>query len=309
MAIRRIAILGATGSIGTSALSVVDTHRDRLQVVGLAAGNNVPVFAEQVRKYAPRAVALASERGLTALRGLIDLPPIAASGADGLIAVATHPDVDILLCASSGTTALEAVLAAIECGKTIALANKEVLVMNLILAVIVLAAVLMQGANAPAYMNKPATIGVVQPGSPAEKAGVRPGDVVTRLGSAETATWEQLEVAVAARPERELQMVVIRDGREERLTIRPETTELRTRSDARFEIGTIGVLPDVNPHIRALLAGQPAEQAGLKAGDVILSIDGQRMMTMIDRADLQRCVAVMAVMAFALADVDRIVPR
>jgi len=129
MAIRRIAILGATGSIGTSALSVVDTHRDRLQVVGLAAGNNVPVFAEQVRKYAPRAVALASERGLTALRGLIDLPPIAASGADGLIAVATHPDVDILLCASSGTTALEAVLAAIECGKTIALANKEVLVM------------------------------------------------------------------------------------------------------------------------------------------------------------------------------------
>jgi regulator of sigma E protease len=150
-------------------------------------------------------------------------------------------------------------------------------VMNLILAVIVLAAVLMQGANAPAYMNKPATIGVVQPGSPAEKAGVRPGDVVTRLGSADTATWEQLEVAVAARPERELQMVVIRDGREERLTIRPETTELRTRSDARFEIGTIGVLPDVNPHIRALLAGQPAEQAGLKAGDVILSIDGQRM--------------------------------
>ena len=129
MAMRRIAILGATGSIGTSALSVVDTHRDRLQVVGLAAGNNVPVFAEQVRKYAPRAVALASERGLTALRGLIDLPPIAASGADGLIAVATHPDVDILLCASSGTTALEAVLAAIECGKTIALANKEVLVM------------------------------------------------------------------------------------------------------------------------------------------------------------------------------------
>jgi 1-deoxy-D-xylulose-5-phosphate reductoisomerase len=129
MAIRRIAILGATGSIGTSALSVVDTHRDRLQVVGLAAGNNVPVFAEQVRKYAPRAVALASERALTALRGLIDLPPIAASGADGLIAVATHPDVDILLCASSGTAALEAVLAAIESGKTIALANKEVLVM------------------------------------------------------------------------------------------------------------------------------------------------------------------------------------
>jgi regulator of sigma E protease len=149
--------------------------------------------------------------------------------------------------------------------------------MNLILAVIVLAVVLMQGASAPAYMDKPAAVGVVQPGSPAEKAGIRPGDVVTRLGSAVVGTWEQLEVAVAARPERELEMVVVRNGREERLTIRPETTELRTRSNARFEVGTIGVLPDVYPSIRGLIAGQPAEQVGLKAGDVILSIDGQRM--------------------------------
>ena len=125
----RIAILGSTGSIGTSALSVVDTHADRLQVVGLAAGNNVPVFAEQLRRYAPRVVALASDEGLRALRGLANLPASASSGAEGLVAVATHPDVDVLLCASSGTAALEAVLAAIECGKTIALANTEVLVM------------------------------------------------------------------------------------------------------------------------------------------------------------------------------------
>jgi 1-deoxy-D-xylulose-5-phosphate reductoisomerase len=124
-----VAILGSTGSIGTSALSVVDTHADRLRVVGLAAGHNVPVFAEQVRKYAPRVVALASDDGVRALRGLVGVAAQASSGAEGLVAVATHPDVDILLCASSGTAALEAVLAAIECGKTIALANKEVLVM------------------------------------------------------------------------------------------------------------------------------------------------------------------------------------
>jgi len=127
--VTRIAILGSTGSIGTSALSVVDTHADRLRVVGLAAGNNVPVFAEQVRKYTPQVVALASDEGLRALRGLANAPARASSGPEGLVAVATHPDVDILLCASSGTAALEAVLAAIECGKTIALANKEVLVM------------------------------------------------------------------------------------------------------------------------------------------------------------------------------------
>ena len=135
----------------------------------------------------------------------------------------------------------------------------------------------MQGAAAPAYMNKPAVVGVVQAGSPAERAGVRAGDIITRLGSAEIATWEQLEMAVASRPEREVEMVVIRDGREERLTITPDTTELRTRTDARFEVGTIGVLPDVNPSIRAIVAGEPAEKAGFKAGDVIVSINGQRM--------------------------------
>lgn len=149
--------------------------------------------------------------------------------------------------------------------------------MNILLAVVVLAVVLMQGATKPAYMDKPALVGVVEAGSPAERAGVRAGDLVTRVGSAPVETWEQLELAVAQRPEREVQMVVIRDRREERLTITPDTTELRTRGDARFEVGTIGVLPDVNPSIRALVAGGPAEQAGLQAGDVILTIDGQRM--------------------------------
>lgn len=125
----RIAILGSTGSIGTSALSVVDTHADRLQVVALAAGNNVHAFAQQVRKYRPRVVAMAAPEGLHALKQSCDLPASAASGPEGLVAVATCAEADIVLCASSGTAALEAVLEAIACGKTIALANKEVLVM------------------------------------------------------------------------------------------------------------------------------------------------------------------------------------
>ncbi|HQZ39171.1 MAG TPA: RIP metalloprotease RseP [Vicinamibacterales bacterium] len=149
--------------------------------------------------------------------------------------------------------------------------------MNLVLAVVVLAVVLMQGATAPAYLDKPAVVGVVQPESPAERAGVQPGDTVTRLGSASVATWEQLEMAVASRPEREVEMVIVRDGREQRLAIRPDTTQLRTRTDARFEVGTIGVLPDVNPVIRSVLAGEPAERAGIKAGDAIVSIGGQRV--------------------------------
>lgn len=128
---KRIAILGSTGSIGTSALAVVDTHADRLEVVALAAGGNAPAFAEQVARHKPRAIAMATGHALDQLRRMVggSLPDVHGCGSEALIAVATHPDVDIVLCASSGTAGLEAVLAAIDHGKTIALANKEVLVM------------------------------------------------------------------------------------------------------------------------------------------------------------------------------------
>ncbi len=126
---KTLAILGSTGSIGRSALAVVDAHPSRLRVAGLAAGDNGALLAEQVRRYRPRIAAMASAGALDRVRGECDGAVTLASGPDGLVAVATHPDVDIVICASSGTAGLEAVLAAIEAGKTIALANKEVLVM------------------------------------------------------------------------------------------------------------------------------------------------------------------------------------
>src|SRR5580765_4101420 len=128
---KRIAILGSTGSIGRSALAVVDSHPDRLQVVGLAAGENAELLAAQIARYRPRVAAMATGAAIDRLTrdGACEDVTIAGSGRDGLVAVASHPDVDIVLCASSGTEALEAVLAAIEHRKTIALANKEVLVM------------------------------------------------------------------------------------------------------------------------------------------------------------------------------------
>jgi 1-deoxy-D-xylulose-5-phosphate reductoisomerase len=129
--VKRIAILGSTGSIGRSALSVVDAHPDRLEIVALAAGENAALLADQVRKYRPRAVAVASGATREDLVRRLGQGSGAAvaDGADGLMAVATHQDVDLVLCASSGTAGLEAVLAAIDAGKTVALANKEVLVM------------------------------------------------------------------------------------------------------------------------------------------------------------------------------------
>jgi len=127
----RIAILGSTGSIGTSALEVARTHADRLEVVALAAATNVAAMAKQIVEFRPRAVAMAGGEAMDRLRAALGGSPaeICGVGNDGLIEIATHPDVDIVLCASSGTAALDAVLAAIEAGKTIALANKEVLVM------------------------------------------------------------------------------------------------------------------------------------------------------------------------------------
>ena len=128
---KRIAILGSTGSIGRSALAVVSAHAERLEVVGLAAGRNVERFAEQVASARPAVVAMADAGALGRLRASGALPDAAVAGwgEDALVAVATHPQVDVVLCASAGTAALGATLAAIEAGKTVALANKEVLVM------------------------------------------------------------------------------------------------------------------------------------------------------------------------------------
>ena len=127
---KRIAILGSTGSIGRSALAVVDAHPSRLQVAALAAGDNATLLAEQIERYRPAIAGMASTTGVDRLRSaLSSAATTVVAGAEGLLAVATHPDVDIVICASAGTAGLEAVLAAIEAGKTIALANKEVLVM------------------------------------------------------------------------------------------------------------------------------------------------------------------------------------
>jgi 1-deoxy-D-xylulose-5-phosphate reductoisomerase len=128
---KRVAILGSTGSIGTSALDVARTHADRVQIVGLAAATNAAAMVKQILEFRPRAVAMATGDAMDTLRAVLGGSPAEISGVgnDGLCEVATHPDVDLVLCASSGTAALDAVLAAIDAGKTIALANKEVLVM------------------------------------------------------------------------------------------------------------------------------------------------------------------------------------
>src|SRR5438552_337751 len=107
---KRLAILGSTGSIGQNALAVVDAHADRLQVVGLAAGENADLFAAQIARYRPAIAAMASGSALDRLKqtGVSDVT-FGGPGRDGLVAVASHPDVDLVLCASAGTEGLEVI--------------------------------------------------------------------------------------------------------------------------------------------------------------------------------------------------------
>jgi len=131
--VRRIAILGSTGSIGRNALAVVAAHPTRLTVVALAAGENAALVAEQAGAFRPALVGVSTPAALEDLRQRLstsaERPREVLAGREALISAATHPDVDLVLCATSGTAGLEAALAAIEAGKTIALANKEILVM------------------------------------------------------------------------------------------------------------------------------------------------------------------------------------
>ncbi len=127
---KRLAILGSTGSIGQSTLAVVAEHPEEFHVVGLAAGKNVELLAEQIRRFRPALVSVQDEDAATRLRAGVNGPgaPEILWGPAGARAVAALPEADLVLSAMVGAVGLEPTLAAIEAGKTVALANKETLV-------------------------------------------------------------------------------------------------------------------------------------------------------------------------------------
>jgi len=125
---RPISVLGSTGSIGRQTLDVVRAFPDKFRVVALAGRNNVPLLAEQARELAPDMVVCTGE-GREVERQLSQLLPYALRGEEGLTSAATHPDAEIVVAATSGLVGVLPTLAAIRQGKTIALANKETLVM------------------------------------------------------------------------------------------------------------------------------------------------------------------------------------
>jgi 1-deoxy-D-xylulose-5-phosphate reductoisomerase len=129
---KRIAILGSTGSIGRSTLSVVESYPDRFQIATLAAGNNTELAFEQAVRWKPRILSLANEQHAAAIRARLRAAGISeievVHGAPGTIQVATHPEVDFVVSAIVGVSGLEATYEAVRAGKTVGLANKECLV-------------------------------------------------------------------------------------------------------------------------------------------------------------------------------------
>jgi regulator of sigma E protease len=113
-------------------------------------------------------------------------------------------------------------------------------IMNIVLAIIVLAFVFSQGVDESVYLDEPPVVAAVVPESPAARVGIQPGDRVVTVAGAQVDTWEDLLLAVGTRPDRDVALTLLRAGETHRITVRPT-------GEGRYEVGNIGVLPDTHP--------------------------------------------------------------
>ncbi len=129
---KQIAILGSTGSIGHSTLSIIESYPDRFKLVSIAAGSNIETAYQQALKWKPRVLSVAKDSDADLLRSRLKQAGLSAievcSGSAGTVRVATHPDVNFVVSAIVGVAGLEATYEAVKAGKSIGLANKECLV-------------------------------------------------------------------------------------------------------------------------------------------------------------------------------------
>lgn len=126
---KKVVILGSTGSIGTSALKVAREIPERMEVIGLAAGNNVETLIQQAREFSVRDVSVNDPQNVPKVQAALGPDVNVYAGAEGLLALAELPEAEMVLVSIVGTAGLHPTLQAIEAGKDIALASKEVLVM------------------------------------------------------------------------------------------------------------------------------------------------------------------------------------
>jgi regulator of sigma E protease len=142
-------------------------------------------------------------------------------------------------------------------------------VMNLILAVIVMALVLYQGARVPAFDREPVVVGSFMDDSVARAAGMQPGDRILTIDGRTIDTWEAFSMEIVGKAKRQVTVEVDRGGKRVNLHMVPT-------AEGKFEMGNIGVLPVMHPEVVAVERGTPAEEAGLQPGDVVVGAGGER---------------------------------
>ncbi|HYN09392.1 MAG TPA: RIP metalloprotease RseP [Vicinamibacterales bacterium] len=142
-------------------------------------------------------------------------------------------------------------------------------VMNLGLAVVVVAIVLSLGADVPLYQSSPPIIGTVAAGSAGEAAGLKPGDRVVSVDGKRVETWDALAMEYLPKANRELELAVLRGGQTLKIHITPRAT-------GKYEIGEIGIGPILRPQFTQVNPGGPADRAGIRRGDVIVAVEGKR---------------------------------
>ena len=147
-------------------------------------------------------------------------------------------------------------------------------VMNIILAVLILAGVLYQGVTVPVYLEQPPIVGIVPDGSAAATAGIQAGDSILSVAGRNVDTWEEMEFAVAPHADREIDVVLRRDGGE-------RTVQVTPASRGTFNVGVLGVEPDVPPQVVDMMSttSSAAQEAGILVGDVIEAIEGREVTT------------------------------
>ena len=142
--------------------------------------------------------------------------------------------------------------------------------MNVLMAVVLLASLYRFHFPKPAYMEEPARVGEVEPGSAAAQAGILPGDLIVRLGSLQNPKWEDLKMKILTTAGEALPVEVLRSGQSVRLTLTPQ-------AKGPDEIGDAGLAPCVPGKIGYVEPGMPADKAGLRAGDQIVALDGREI--------------------------------
>ena len=140
--------------------------------------------------------------------------------------------------------------------------------MNVLLAVVALWIVLANGADVAKWYSEPPVIGTVADGSVAASAGLAPGDRILEVNGRATDTWDALHLAILPKANRELTLLVERDGQRRTIQVVPS-------AETKYQFGSLGVGPRVRAQVTDVQPGRPAERAGFRRGDVLLAMDGR----------------------------------